>query len=486
MKKLLTVTVAALLIVGLAATTYAMEFKTSGFIRVRTAWYVNAGDPGFPASTFVAGVPTPSDALDDSNAWTDARARLYLDWIASEDLMGSMRFEIDSTRFGEGSGDRNKAGYWGADRSAFEVKQFYIDFKVPGIAEFAPNRLRAGVQALSLRSHIWTYIDGAGVRWQVDTGPVRHYFNWFKPWEGTDHQYDDSDLYVYRGILSLPDFPVRPGAFFAYLNSNDDPFGAGGTVADGEYYWIGVNVDGKVGPVNLQTDFIYFGGTAEATSLAKNLGLIAGTVVDDADFGGWAFWADVNADLGVGPGLNVGGTLMYCTGNDLDEFNKPSPDLEAYYVPPATEGNPLLSVVFWPSAVHDGVNIARVGGRSSGTTVQQRFYGGLWTIKGYASIKPLDWLKVTGYAMWIGDTTESGNSIGNALDPTELSGFRDDDDIGLEFGAIVDMSIYKNLTYSVGAGWLLAGDALDTFDQLGLNQEVDDPWAIVSQLIFKF
>jgi hypothetical protein len=486
MKKLLTVAVAALLIMGLAAATYAMEMKASGFIRVRTAWYVNTGDPGTIRAT--------SDNFDDGNAWMDSRMRLKLDFIASEDLMGVIYFEGDSTRWGEASGTRNAAGYWGTDRSAVELKQFYIDFKVPGIADFAPNRLRAGLQALSLRSHVWCYVDGAGLRWQIDTGPVRHYFNWFKPWEGTDYQYDDSDLYVWRGILSLPDFPVRPGGFFAYLNSNDDPLGAGlallapgitDSLFDGEYYWIGVNVDGKVGPVNLQTDFIYFGGTAEPTSLAKNLALPA--LIDDADFGGWLAWADVNANLDVGmPGLNVGGTFMYATGNDLSEFNKPSPDLDAYYVPPGSEANTKLSIVFWPSNVHDGINLSRGAGRSSGTTVQQRMYGGLWTIKGYASVKPLDWLKVTGYGMYIGDTTDDGNTVGNAVDITEVTGLRDDDDIGFEFGAIADISIYKNLTYSIGAGWLLAGDALDTVGPLGTNEEPDDPWAIVSQLMYKF
>jgi hypothetical protein len=88
--------------------------------------------------------------------------------------------------------------------------------------------------------------------------------------------------------------------------------------------------------------------------------------------------------------------------------------------------------------------------------------------------------------MWIGDTTKDGNTVGNAIDITEVTGLSDDDDIGLEFGAIVDMSIYKNLTYSIGAGWLLAGDALDTVDSVGINQEPDDPWAIVTQLMYKF
>jgi hypothetical protein len=481
MKKLLTVAVAALLIMGLAATTYAMEMKASGFIRVRTAWYVNTGAPGTIRAT--------ADDFDDSEAWMDSRMRLKLDFIASEDLMGVIYFESDSSRWGEAGGTRNTAGAWGTDRVAVEMKQFYIDFKVPGISEFAPNRLRVGLQALSVRSHVWTYIDGAGIRWQLDTGPVRHYLNWFKAWEGTDHQYDDSDLYVYRGILSLPDFPVRPGAFFAYMQQNDDPMGFGlgrfrpgltDSRFDADYYWIGVNVDGKAGPVNLKTDFIYFTGEAAATSLGKLEGF------GDWDYGGWLVYADVNANIDAGPGLNVGGTFMYGTGDDVSEFNKLSPDVEGYRVPPATEGNPKLSVVFWPSNVHDGINLGRGAGRSSGTDVQQRFFGGLWTIKGYASIKPLDWLKVTGYGMWIGDTTKDGNTVGNAIDITEVTGLSDDDDIGLEFGAIVDMSIYKNLTYSIGAGWLLAGDALDTVDSVGINQEPDDPWAIVTQLMYKF
>jgi hypothetical protein len=51
MKKLLTVAVAGLLIMGLAAATYAMEMKASGFIRVRTAWYEGSGDPGAPRAT---------------------------------------------------------------------------------------------------------------------------------------------------------------------------------------------------------------------------------------------------------------------------------------------------------------------------------------------------------------------------------------------------------------------------------------------------
>jgi hypothetical protein len=496
MKKLLTVAVAALLIMGLAAATYAMEMKASGFIRVRTAWYEGTGDPGAPRAT--------ADNYEDTEAWTDSRFRLKLDFIASEDLMGVIYFEGDSTKWGEASGTRNAAGFYTTDRAAVELKQFYIDFKVPGISEFAPNRLRVGTQWMAIRSHVCLGADAAAARWQVDTGPVRHYFNWIKPWEGTDYQYDDTDMYAYRIILSLPDFPVRPGAFVLYMNSNDfDYFGFPGgrgwgggsgllrpgitdSLGDGEFYWIGVNVDGKVGPVALKTDFVYFGGEAEPSSTQKAL---SGNFIQDADYGGWCIYADANANLDFAPGLNVGGTFLYATGNDLDEHFQSKPDFEAYYMPPG-EGNPSLGTVFWAGKVNDAINMARVSqgldNRSDANSIQQRYIGGLWTIKGYASIKPLDWLKLTGYGMYIGDTVDNGNAVGDAWAWT-FSTYEDESDIGIEFGAIADMSVYKNLTYSVAVGYLFAGGALDTWTGTpGINDEPGDPWAIVSQLMYKF
>ena len=186
----------------------------------------------------------------------------------------------------------------------------------------------------------------------------------------------------------------------------------------------------------------------------------------------------------IGP-ATVGGTIFYATGDDATDVATVTPDFDAYRIPPGSEANPALGTVFWAGKTHDGVDIATAG-RGLGTSVQQRWFGGLWTVKGYGSFKPLDWLKVTGYAMYIGDTTDDGNTIGNAVDVTEASGLEDESDIGIEVGAIVDLSIYKNLTYSMAAGVLFAGDALDTVDAFGLNDSPDDPWAIVSQLIYKF
>jgi hypothetical protein len=472
MKKLLTVTVAALLIVGLAAATYAMEFKTSGFMRVRTALMVNTGDNLFPPATNF-------DSMDDTESYIDQRFRIKMDWIASEDVMACVFFEGDAEWWGGPDGTRNRLGYHSADRAGIEAKQFYIDFKVPGIAEFAPNRFRAGVQGFSIRSHVLLGVDAAGLRWQMDTGPVRWYWNYFKIGEEDIYQADDSDVYGVRALLSLPDFPVRPGVTFLYMNSNNYPAYSAAPDDDGEFYWLGANLDGKIGPVGFQTDFIYFGGEVDFSN----------PLTRDADYGGWLAWIDARLPLDILPGFEVGGTFMYATGNDLTDVAV-SNDYNAYYIPPGSEANPNLGNVFWASPVHD-VGLSRAG-RSSTFANQERWYGGLWTIRADASFKPLDWLKVTGYGMYIGDNTDNGNSLPglNGAYKTSgipASGLRDDSDVGIEVGTFIDISVYKNLTYSIGAGWLFAGDALDVHNPTtNVTEEPDDPWAIVSCLMYKF
>ncbi len=106
-------------------------------------------------------------------------------------------------------------------------------------------------------------------------------------------------------------------------------------------------------------------------------------------------------------------------------------------------------------------------------------------LKGYGSFKPLDWLKVTGYVAYLGDNVDEGDKFGNALDATSVTGLEDNDDIGFEVGVWADISIYKGLTYSIAAGWLSAGDALDQ-EIAGVNESPDDPWALVSNLQYKF
>lgn len=480
MKKFLILASAVILILGLAATTYAMDWGASGFVRVRSAWYVNAGS-------------TPDaqdDDWDDTNAYMDTRFRLKFTAKANDYASGVIYFEGDSSQWGEDSGTRNAAGFWNADRAAIELKQFYIDFKVPGLSDFAPTTLTAGIQGLSVRSHMFVYTDGPGIKTETTAGPVKIFLNWFKPEEGATWQADDGD--IYGAVVSAPGLGVvTPGAYFFYYNLDDYPLRSStpaGPYDTAAFWYLGLWLDGKVGPVNFKSDFVYFDGEQELSGQAVLLNPLA----PDPSYSGWGLFVDANlADLI--PNWTFGGTFAYGTGDDLgdttDVFGNPD-EFDAYRIPIGSEEayGGAWGVVFYPSAVNDSVRIANLG---SGTEFAEGKLGGTWFGKLYASFKYPEWMKTTIYGMYIGDTTKDGNTHGNARDPFEVSGFEDESDIGIEVGAVMDFSIYKNLTYSFGAGYLWAGDALDSYTGvtvLGLpqNDSPKNPWAVVSQLIFKF
>lgn len=504
MKKFLTLTCVAVLTFGLAAATYAdVEFGASGFVRVRSAWYVNS-----------IGAPDASaDNWDDTSAWMDTRYRLKFTAKANDYASGVIYLEGDSTRWGEReapryyanfgaagtgsfttSGGRNAAGQWGADRAAVEVKQFYIDFKVPG-TEAAPTKVQAGIIGLNYRGHVCTYTDGPGVRVDTKVGPVKIQLNWGKPEEGQDHMSDDADVYAARVVLA-EGLPVRPGVYFMYYNINNYPLNSAtatltfptvtetypALTAEADFYWIGFQLDGKVGPVALKGDFVYVDGDVESKVPGGQ----------DSDYSGWALYFDGSVPIDM---FTVGGAFMYATGNDVTDTTKAAPaslDFDGYVVPPYSEERWMFNegIVFWPSTVNDGVHVK---GQWSTSGVSPGAIGGTWMAKLYGSVKPLEWLKVTAYGMYIGDTVDDGNIIGNARDYAERTGLEDESGIGIEIGAICDFYIYKNLTYSVGAGYLLAGDALDSYTGLDsvpgvipINDEPSNPWAVVSQLIYKF
>jgi hypothetical protein len=501
MKRLLILATAAVLVLGWAAATYAeIDWGASGFVRVRSKWGVNSGNA--PRAT--------AGDFDRTEAWMDTRFRLRFAAKANDYATAVIYFEGDSSRWGERetpvylanhgavatnsftrSGARNAAGVWNSDRTAVELKQFYIDFKVPGLSDFAPTNIKAGIQGFSVRSHALLFADGPGVEVNTTAGPVKFNLYWYKPEEGSDWKADDAD--IYGAQVWLPGLlPVTPGGYLLYLNANNYPLRSSTAVTapgppptttekypaermQADLFWLGFYVDGKIGPVALKTDFIYSGGDVEARSYgASQFG------DTDVDLSGWMFFADVCYSIPMEMAIDVGGTFMYATGNDVGDV-----DFDGYAVPPGSE-EPYIgawSIVYYASAINDGTRISNLG---SGTAAAYGKAGGTWFAKVYGAVKPLDWLKVTAYGMYIGDTTKDGNTVGNAADPTEATGLEDESGIGIELGAIADLQIYKNLSYSIGAGFLFAGDALDTVDGAGVNQSPDDPWAIVSQLIFKF
>ena len=138
MKKLMTLALAAGMLLGAATGASAIDFKAKG------QWLMGfaAGDGSFVSHTNKKG--ESKKAVDQDDAFSAMqRLRLQLDAVASEALSGTVFFEIGDQVWGQ---DKT-GGALGADNnSVVELKRAYIDWMVPQ----TDLKVRMGIQGLAL------------------------------------------------------------------------------------------------------------------------------------------------------------------------------------------------------------------------------------------------------------------------------------------------------------------------------------------------
>ena len=123
MKKLMTLALAAGMLLGAATGASAIDFKAKG------QWLMGfaAGDGSFVSHTNEKGKNKQAKDQDDAFSAMQ-RVRLQLDAVASEALSGTVYFEIGDQTWGQNA----SGGALGADStSVVELKNAYIDWMVP-------------------------------------------------------------------------------------------------------------------------------------------------------------------------------------------------------------------------------------------------------------------------------------------------------------------------------------------------------------------
>jgi hypothetical protein len=476
MKKFLTLVMVAVFVFTAVAVTYAIDFQMSGLFRTRTRWGVNylAVAPDDPTD------PTSNTGWDDSRAAVDSRIRLKVDAVASEDLMGELYLQAD------GVWGLNDMATFGAGNREVKVKNAFVKFKVPGTDAF-PTTATVGVQGFYL-ARFGVDDDAAGITADLRPGPAELRVIWIKELEDEVFEADDVDSYGFR--VTFPVGEIRPGLWGQWSHYGKEADAALGVDTGGDLYWVGLTADGKVGPVSFLADFVYNAGSTDYSTPISGIGTLGQPVIiDEDDYGGWVFHA--KASVPVGEMFEVGGLLMYASGDDLDEIQN---DGEyAGFRQPHGGASFRPTQVYYGSSVNDAVGwVSRVGQRVGARDARGGLAGD-WVAQGFFSLKPLDWLKVTLLGAYIGDNVDNGDRVGTAED--FLGRPEDNSDVGFEVDLVTDIQIYKELTWSIGAGFLFAGDAMDQVVQgsgafyglpYNLNESPNNPWAIVSQLLYSF
>ena len=468
------------------------------------------------------------------------RMNLVFDANIGKELTGRLALEIDAMRWGtnpgEGSGGSGtqgdgRTGRWRTDATGIEVKHAYFDAALPYFGIPVPMTIRVGIQPLGYRPHILMITDGAGVTGGIKIDPVLIAPMWAKPIEGKDTVSDDVDVVGLQATVKVGTLSI--GGYGIYWNMNTYPLnqapasfggGPGNQVTaygvtplnKADFWWAGVFVDGKAGPLNIQFDGILDRGEVQRRHVYTE----GGTPARDVQYQGFVTRLKIEYPWEK---LSFGGVGVYGSGADLHRtginglpgehvanerdsrpFDNPvthqqlntASKVSSFVVPPGSEQAGITGDDFFIFGNFVTLEAAPLNySTSSGTltnVVHRGSYGGLWFLKAFAGYKVAPWYKVTIEALYLGDTTKAGNTFGNAVTTDRFRKLKDDDDIGWEFNIINEINIYKNLKWDLGAGYLIAGDALDmmvantTINPIRYNKSPHNPWIVASKLRYTF
>ena len=282
MKKLVTLLLAAGLVFSATTSAKAIDFKASG------EWLMGfgVGDSSLVDRTRVAG---ESKKKSDSNdKFTAAqRVRLQLEAVASENLSGTVLFELLETTWGKAE----NSGALGADDTGIGVLNAYIDWAVPD----TDLKVRMGIQPVELPN-----VAGGSSILNTDAlaaVTLNYQFNenvgatlfWGRPYndnftgtEGRNNKYymDNVDLIALSVPLTFDGVSVTPWIMYGMIGQNalkatnddgyvgpsdmlavNDPTGLDGlhlTKAYGNAFWGGIATALTLwDPLNIELDLNY-------------------------------------------------------------------------------------------------------------------------------------------------------------------------------------------------------------------------------------
>jgi len=254
----------------------------------------------------------------------------------------------------------------------------------------------------------------------------------------------DYDTYAFAGIGKFKG--GEAGLLLKYyLDHSKSVAALGGYKQD--IYLIGPYAKATFGPVYVEGEFNYFGGKyKEFTAPGHN----------DVDLSGWNAYAMAKVKLGP---VNVGGLAGYSTGDDGTDTSK----FKTYPGGSGTSWNPALLLM------NDDLNTWSGG---TGTTTNPA---------GITS-KKFNMLLLQAFADFtVIPKLNLGASVTWAKVNEKLTAV--DDKLGTEFDVTATYKIYDNLSYMVGAGYLLTGDY---FKGANANKEVGNDYLLLNKLTLNF
>ena len=294
MKKLMTLALAAAMMLGAATGANAIDFKAKG-------QWIMSFDYGMHGNFGESKAKNNSGFGNEDEFEASQRVRLQLDAVASEALSGTVFFEIGDQVWG----DNDSGGALGADsNNVVELKRAYIDWMVPQ----TDLKVRMGIQGLALPS--FTTKASQIIDDDVAAVTLNYQFNenvgltafWARPYNdnngykstdaGTkwDNYMDNMDMFAVLLPLSFDGVKVTPWVMYAAM-----------------------------GPGMFKNDFTKHDEIVNGLGRAQK-GLVSGfTGFDKNDTYGNAFWAGVTGEVTYWDPFRIAWDVNYGSASYEDE-----------------------------------------------------------------------------------------------------------------------------------------------------------------------
>ena len=284
-KRLTTLLLAAGLILGVASSAEAIEFKAKG---IWISMFEYGGGGNFVKEDRQGKNVTGWGRWGEDEFEAKTRVRLQLDAVASENLSGTVYFEMGAFAWGRA----DKGGALGGDRTIVKIKSAYMDWAIPG----TKIKTRMGLQRIHLpdySSEASQVFDGDVTGVSVNV-PINDNFGltafWARPFndnfEGaTDrpaNYLDNVDLFALTVPMTFEGARITPWAMLGIVGEN--AFRSSGTT--GTYYGAG-----------------YGGGLSPAAYMLDGK--------EDAYSFGTAFWAGITGEITAADPFRLAWTFNY-------------------------------------------------------------------------------------------------------------------------------------------------------------------------------
>jgi len=507
MKKLVSLAVAAVLVLSIGAVAFAAETTFSGAYRVRawTEWNFDK------EVSDIGNVPSHEDGI--YTGFFDQRFRLTITHTRSEYLKAVIRLDIVEDVWGQGRAFRINAG------NQNYIDRAYIEFKVDPVGTFRVGRFS---ENFGTRAVYDTVADGA--RWSNAWGPVAVSLSYFKVSDrvtrGAENDWYnwDADLVASSIVISPIDgheLEVFGGVLWDRDATGDS--GLGGVLGN-SYAWtgntgyydavigfVGVGYTGNIVDmidINVEASWVIGSANAHwnpAGAIANpyNTGIPANNARSSLDISGWNVYADVSYynDL-----LRVGVAFMMGSGQEHNWGNNAQWEhINMNFV--TDDGGYSFGHI-----ITGGHNDGRASlWRGGPPLFASNSMENITAIKAYFEVCPVDKLTISGAVIWAKWTEEIGaNGLTRAnLFAADMPAYAHpatylnapnytyhsweiSDDLGWEIDLAVSYEIMEGLTYTLEGGVLFTGDSWDYEKADGTRGDWGQVWSIVNTLQYRF